>query len=75
MLACFRGFDCPLRMQAVGQRIVNDIHVRVGEQRFITSEGARDVMFFCKGLCASKIAAGDRVNSFRAEMRSGVNRA
>ena len=59
VLARLHGFDAPFGVQAVGQRDVDDVDVRVGQHRLIAAEGVRDVPFGRVSLGVRQIAAGD----------------
>ena len=54
-----RGGDGQRRVQVIGQRIVDRVDVRVGEQFLVAAEGTRNIVLFRKRLRAAQIAAGD----------------
>ena len=59
VLAGFGGAHGPLGVHGVGQRVVDDVDVGVGEQRFVAAEGFGNALL--GGVCLSGFfaAAGD----------------
>ena len=60
MFACLAGFNGPLCMQMVGERVVNDIHFRVSQQGFVTAVRFWDVVLICIGFGPGAIPAAHR---------------
>ena len=59
VLPGFGGLHRPLAVQGVGQRDVDGVDVRVGEQRLVAAVRCGDVPLLGVSLCLVQIAAGN----------------
>src|ERR1700756_6041033 len=62
MLPCLRGPDGPRNVQLIGERVVDRIDVRIGDQLFVRSVSRRDAERIRSLLCFREIARSNRCN-------------
>ncbi len=59
VFAGLKGADGPVAMQAIGQRVGDHVHVRVGQQVGVGAVSARNIILGGGGAGAGRVAAGD----------------